>query len=395
MTSKVGVLSLLLIGCGAVDGGAGDTGGDDVSDATFTVSIRSKGVGTGSVATSRLTNCGTSCEVKVPQGEMLTLTATANADSVFDGWSGNGGCVGNPCAIEVTADVTINAQWVYADTTHYTLLVKKNGNGKGSVVAGAATSPTISCGDDCTETYEPGVTVELFAAGDGSAFMGWSGGGCSGTGSCVTKMDSAQTVTATFTATTWDSGWSTTGTTFSDNDLAISGNTSANDAVNVRTTVGKSSGKWYWEVTATGGDGTTNAGGLGIMEANMPNTALYIGHEASGLSFGYGSCCTNQYWVSWNGVSTFGAPPSSAAVKAGNVYMFALDMDTGQFWAGHDGTWYIGDPSAGTSPIAKDLTGIVYPGVTQYTQSINAYTANFGLSPFVYSVPAGFNAGLY
>ena len=43
------------------------------------------------------------------------------------------------------------------------------------------------------------VTLTASAAG-GSTFNGWSGGGCSGTGTCSVTMSAATTVTATFTA---------------------------------------------------------------------------------------------------------------------------------------------------------------------------------------------------
>ena len=43
------------------------------------------------------------------------------------------------------------------------------------------------------------MTLRVNATG-GSIFRGWSGGGCSGTGSCTVRMDQDQTVTATFAA---------------------------------------------------------------------------------------------------------------------------------------------------------------------------------------------------
>lgn len=54
-----------------------------------------------------------------------------------------------------------------------------------------------------------------------------------------------------------------------------------------------------------------------------------------------------------------------------------------------------GDPVTTVNPTAVGLSGTVYPGVTFYQASINAFTANFGASPFVYPVPPGFNPGLY
>jgi hypothetical protein len=77
----------------------------------------------------------------------------------------------------------------------YTLSVAKTGDGGGTV-----TGSGIHCGADCTETYPPGTTVTLTAtASAGSQFTGWTGAGCSGTGTCTVTMDGSKTVTAGFT----------------------------------------------------------------------------------------------------------------------------------------------------------------------------------------------------
>jgi hypothetical protein len=228
--------------------------------------------------------------------------------------------------------------------------------------------------------------------------------GVTGTVNLVFQPTGNESVNATFAdgsdggavgPTTWDPAWSVAGVTYSNGNLSISGNTI--NTKNVRTTVGRSYGKWYWEITATAGDGTTDAGGLGILESATPNNVPWIGDAPSGISFGYGSCCATTYWTTWSGVTlSSSGPPLSSAVKAGAVYTFALDMDTGRFWAGQDGTWYNGgDPASGTNPAATGLTGTVYPGVTFYNNSLNAFTANFGATAFVNAVPAGFNAGFY
>ena len=77
----------------------------------------------------------------------------------------------------------------------YTLTVEKAGSGSGTV----RSSPSgIDCGSDCTETYNAGTIVTLTAvAASGSIFQGWSGGGCSGTGTCAVTMNTSKTVTAT------------------------------------------------------------------------------------------------------------------------------------------------------------------------------------------------------
>ena len=78
----------------------------------------------------------------------------------------------------------------------FILTVGKSGAGSGTVTS----SPTgINCGTDCTEPYAPGTVVTLTAtAASGSVFGGWSGGGCTGTGTCTVTMNAAQSVTATF-----------------------------------------------------------------------------------------------------------------------------------------------------------------------------------------------------
>ncbi len=76
----------------------------------------------------------------------------------------------------------------------FKLTVAKTGTGTGKV-----TGPGIDCGSDCDEEYEEGTEVTLEATADaGSEFTGWSGSGCSGTGTCTVTMSEAREVTATF-----------------------------------------------------------------------------------------------------------------------------------------------------------------------------------------------------
>jgi len=83
-----------------------------------------------------------------------------------------------------------------ACTAAYALTVVTTGTGGGLVTS---TPPGISCGADCTATYPAGTSVQLIATpGAGATFDGWSGGGCSGTGTCAVTMSAAATVTAAF-----------------------------------------------------------------------------------------------------------------------------------------------------------------------------------------------------
>jgi len=76
------------------------------------------------------------------------------------------------------------------------LSVSKAGSGIGTVTSNPV---GISCGNKCSSNFVRGVTLALTAAADfGSSFAGWSGAGCSGTGTCSLTITSDQTVTATF-----------------------------------------------------------------------------------------------------------------------------------------------------------------------------------------------------
>ncbi|HEY2334730.1 MAG TPA: PKD domain-containing protein [Solirubrobacterales bacterium] len=75
------------------------------------------------------------------------------------------------------------------------LTVSTEGAGSGTV-----TGPGLSCPGTCSRIYPIGESVTLTATpAAGSAFAGWSGAGCSGTGSCEVTMSAERAVTATFT----------------------------------------------------------------------------------------------------------------------------------------------------------------------------------------------------
>lgn len=68
-----------------------------------------------------------------------------------------------------------------------------NGGTVTSVPAG------IDCGSDCSQSYTSATSVTLTATPASNAvFVGWSGGGCNGSGTCNIATDAHRTVTATF-----------------------------------------------------------------------------------------------------------------------------------------------------------------------------------------------------
>ncbi|MBI5103224.1 MAG: Ig-like domain-containing protein, partial [Nitrospirae bacterium] len=76
------------------------------------------------------------------------------------------------------------------------LTVNKSGIGSGTVTSSPA---GIDCGLSCIASFPLSSTVTLTATPNaGSTFTGWSGGGCSGAGTCAVPMSADTTVTALF-----------------------------------------------------------------------------------------------------------------------------------------------------------------------------------------------------
>jgi Tol biopolymer transport system component len=160
----------------------------------FTLTVAKAGAGSGTVTGSGI-SCGSDCTESYASGTSVTLTASAAANAEFGGWSG-GGCSGTglSCTVTLGADTTVTA--TFAPPAAFGLTVAKAGTGQGTV---ASVPAGLLCGADCTTGYAPGTPVILAAtAAAGSAFSGWTGGGCSGTGTCTVTLGADTAVTATF-----------------------------------------------------------------------------------------------------------------------------------------------------------------------------------------------------
>lgn len=84
---------------------------------------------------------------------------------------------------------------------YFYLRYSKVGSGKGDIGMSPSGIPPACGATSCTIEYNKGTKVTLTATpAPGSDFKGWSGAGCSGTGSCTVTMSSDQQVTATFEA---------------------------------------------------------------------------------------------------------------------------------------------------------------------------------------------------
>jgi hypothetical protein len=158
-----------------------------------TTQLTVKVEGSGSVTSSPAgINCGSDCTETYDPGTGVTLTATPQGGSTFAGWGG--ACTGSSttCTLTMNASKSVTATF----TTKPVLTVLPAGDGTGSVTS----SPSgIDCGSDCNEPYDAGTPVTLTASSSlPVVFVGWSGGGCSGTDPCTVTLNASVTVTAEF-----------------------------------------------------------------------------------------------------------------------------------------------------------------------------------------------------
>lgn len=155
---------------------------------TQAVSFSISGLPSGVSYSFSSTSCNPNC--------VTTLTLNANASAT----------IGTSTIIVTgTSSGTANQQTqfslnVSSTAINYNLNVTKLGTGFG-VVTGTSNpvQTNINCGSTCFASYSSGTQVTLTAAANfGSTFAGWSGAGCSGTGTCSVTMNSNQLASATF-----------------------------------------------------------------------------------------------------------------------------------------------------------------------------------------------------
>jgi hypothetical protein len=157
------------------------------------VQLYKLGGGSGSVISSPAgMSCGSVCRASFTS-ETATFYATANAGSVFAGWS-HAQCTGqSPCVLSRNS-----SQFLYAtfEKAGFPLTVTKTGAGSGPVTSSPA---GITCGLTCDAHFAANTTVTLTATPNpGSLFGGWSGA-CTGSSSvCVVSMTAAKSVSARF-----------------------------------------------------------------------------------------------------------------------------------------------------------------------------------------------------
>jgi hypothetical protein len=187
------------VGYNRPENGSCDIGALEVQ--TFDLAVTLAGTGSGTVNVNPPgTDCSSTCNQFYTEGEVITLTATADANSTFAGWDKSGPCsaeTGTVCSFRMDGDYNVTATFDSLVEV-YTLTVTVEGDGTGTVTSSPA---GINCGDgnaDCSTTFADATVVTLTATTTAGIFGSWDGD-CSGAApTCQVTMSARRSVTATF-----------------------------------------------------------------------------------------------------------------------------------------------------------------------------------------------------
>ncbi|MGB3729433.1 MAG: hypothetical protein WBA70_09325 [Thermodesulfobacteriota bacterium] len=136
------------------------------------LSVTKTGDGDGTVTSTNPAglDCGDTCDIAVPDGMQVTLTATADGSSLFNGWGMDCSGAGTSTMITVSADSECTAEFI---AQQFNVDVDINPPGGGSVTSSPA---GITCPGDCNEEYIIQTMVNLNETTDpDSDFLGWTG----------------------------------------------------------------------------------------------------------------------------------------------------------------------------------------------------------------------------
>jgi len=166
------------------------------------------------------------------------------------------------------------------------------------------------------------------------------------------------------TLVTWDAINKGVNVVLSNGNLTteISSNTTT-----ARTTIGRESGKWYWEINIVSGGYFL----IGII------------NKDAGLDSRTFDTLNSRYYYSQNGNRYYPTSTYGATYTVGDVIGVALDLDNGKL------EFYKNGISQGIAFSDIKTMGKVFPSITS-GGAIGKATANFGATPFKYNIPQGF-----
>jgi hypothetical protein len=174
-------------------------------------------------------------------------------------------------------------------------------------------------------------------------------------------------------------------------NLYITGTSGGYWNAGLQSSIGVSSGKWYWEVSAIALSITNGYFVFGIASNYFQPTTI----TSNDISYLPGVASnTGGYWRPQSSTTYFNGTTGSfsGSFVVGDVCNIAFDADTGKIWYGKNGTWLnSGSPSTGANPAFTVTTGNApyYPWVGVYATT-DTWAINFGQQAFGYTPPTGF-----
>lgn len=146
----------------------------------------------------------------------------------------------------------------------------------------------------------------------------------------------------------------------------------------VRATLGRSTGKYYYEILM-GSFGSTRTG-LGDGAFTI---TTYVGNSAKSAGFVNSTNTNNGFTLDNSGTFT---------LASNDVLGFAVDGTNGKAWVSKNNVWQLsGDPAAGTGQwISWTPPVTIYPATSVYDLT-NSFTLRTKTSQITGTVPSGFS----
>lgn len=289
--------------------------------------------------------------------DLANTLGTATASSVFSSYVATNANDNNGSTAWVSQGSTVAPEWLKIAFGSAQAIASVNINWWSQSGGYQPKAFNIQCSNDNTTWYtvKAGTTLDDLAA------------------SQTTQLTNLQVGTRIYA--TWDPT-SVRNMTLSNGNLTTV--STAGSTCNVRSTIGKSYGKWYWEVNV---DAATTYHIIGVQSSAVATTTTDFYAATTAYSYIATGNKLNATLNPWTGAA-YGATWQTVNDKIG----VALDMDAGTI------TFYKNGATQGVA--YSGLTGTFYAGTGEGSGGV-AMTTNFGATAFTYAAPSGYNSGLY
>jgi YVTN family beta-propeller protein len=346
--------------------------------ATFSLTVAKAGTGTGKMSSSPVgIDCGSACSASFNSDQVVTLTATADANSVFSSWTGCDSTPGNQCTVTISADRSVTATFSFILET-LTVAISPTGGGSVTSADGFINCPASSC----SHTYTAGTAVTLTAIpASGYTFSSWTGCDTALNNQCNLTINANRSVTANFTALftlqvsiSPSGGGSVTSADGFINCPAISCSHGYTSGTGVILSATAASG--YTLSSWSGCDSVVNSQCNLTMSANKTVTANFIQQftlTVAGAGSGNGSVSSSPQGISCAITASRTSGTCSVTVNSGQGITLTASPDASSVFAG----W------SGCDQVTNGQCNLTMNGPKNVTATFNlqTYALQVGINP--------------